>query len=170
MKLITAILCAAVGLHCAAEEENHSITITPLLKSGFGKMIEIEGRIVDDNDTRLRAHLGKQLIQVERVGSIALPQPVVIELLVFPWANIPIPERGTFVRLRGYETGGFVGIPTEAFKDVDSVACTDHHFNSQFQVTKLLDQAKPQQSGTEQSTPRSKSDSESNAAPTRESK
>lgn len=122
MKLLLATLFAAVALQCAAEEQGEAITISPLLGVGFGKMTEIEGRIVDDRDTRLRAHLGKKLIEVRRVGTQTFPKQVVIELLVFGWADIPIPERGTVVRFRGYETGGFTGIPNEAFEGVPTVA------------------------------------------------
>ena len=144
MKLLLATFFAAMALHCVAEEQGDVITISPLLGVGFGKMIEIEGRILDDKDTRLRAHLGKKLIEVLRVGTHALPKPVVVELLVFGWTDIPIPKRGTVARFRGYETGGFTGIPNEAFEDVPSVATTAHHFQSQFQVTKLLEQTKAQ--------------------------
>ena len=136
------------------------MTISSLLGAGFGKMIEIEGRIVDDQDTRLRAHLGKKLIEVQQVGTHALPKPVLIELLVFRWTDIPIPVRGTVVRFRGYETGGFIGIPNEAFEDVPSVATTAHHFQSRFQVTKLLKQTKAQQGVAPQSATRSESKSE----------
>ena len=160
MKLLLATLIAAMTLHCAAEEQGDVITISPLLGAGFGKMIEIEGRIVDDQDTRLRAHLGKKLIEVQRVGTHALTKPVVIELLVFGWADIPIPERGTVARFRGYETGGFTGIPNEAFEDVPSVATAAHHFQSRFQVTKLLKQTEAQQGVAPQSATRPESDSE----------
>jgi hypothetical protein len=160
MKLLFATLFAAMTLHCASEEQGDAITISPMLGAGFGKIIEIEGRIVDDQDTRLRAHLGKKLIEVQRVGTHALPKPAVIEVLVFGWTDIRIPERGTVVRFRGYETGGFTGFPNEAFEDVPSVATTAHHFQSQFQVTKLLNQTKAQQGVTPQSATRSVSDSE----------
>ncbi|MBB5350484.1 hypothetical protein HNR46_000712 [Haloferula luteola] len=140
MKLLHAILFAATALHCAAEDQGEGISISSQLGAGFGKMIEIEGRIVDDQDTRLRAHLGKKLIEVKRVGTHALTKPIVIELLVFGWIDISIPERGTVARFRGYETGGFTGIPNEAFEDVPFVPTTAHHFQSRFQVTKLLKQ------------------------------
>lgn len=148
MKLFHAILFAVMALYCAAEEQDDAITVSPLLGAGFGKMVEIEGWIVDDHDTRLRAHLGKKLIEVKRVGAHELPKPVVIEVLVFRWTDISIPERGTFVGFRGYETGGFTGIPNDAFEDVPAVATTAHHFQSQFQVTKLLKQTKAPQSAT----------------------
>ena len=70
MKLLVISLFAMMALHCAAEDqEKRSVTITPVLAKGFGEMIEIEGRIVDDRDTRRRAHLGKKLIEVRRVGT-----------------------------------------------------------------------------------------------------
>ena len=169
MRLLLAILFALLALQCAAEDQGDVITISPLLGGGFGKVIEIEGQIVDEQDTRLRAHLGKKLIEVRQVGTRALPKPMVIELLVFPWTDIEIPERGTVVRFRGYETGGFSGIPSEAFEDIPSVATTAHHFQSWFRVTKLLKQSKAQQGVAPQSATRAESKPEGGDKPQPES-
>jgi hypothetical protein len=145
MKLLLMALLAASALPCSAENKKEPIAISPLLSTEFGKLIEIEGRIVDNTDTRLRAHLGKKLLEVHRVGTVELKQPVVIELLVFGFTDIKIPARDARVRLRGFETGGFTGIPNEAFKDIPAVATPDHHFESRFQITKLLPESNTQQ-------------------------
>lgn len=138
------VFLVSSALPSSAGDKKESIAISPLLSTEFGKLVEIEGKIVDDSDTRLRSHLGKTLLEVNCVGTIELKQPIVIELLLFGWTEIKIPARGTRVRFRGYETGGFTGIPNEAFADIPSVATTDHHFESRFQITKLLPVSKAQ--------------------------
>ncbi len=140
MKHTLGMLLFAVSLSMtSAEDEKKPITITPMLGAEFGKIIEIEGKIVDDTDTRQRADLGKRLIEVNRVGDIKLKNPVVVELIVFSFTDIVIPARGTQVRFRGYESGGFSGIPTDTFKDVGLVSSTDHQFENWFQITKRLE-------------------------------
>jgi hypothetical protein len=145
MKLILIVLLVASSVACSAEDKNKPITISPLLSTEFGKLIEIEGKIVDDTDTRHRADLGKKLLEVHRVGTVELKQPVVMELMVFGFTDIEIPARGTIVRFRGYETGGFTGIPRAAFEDIPSVSTTDHHFEVRFQITKLLPKIQSEQ-------------------------
>jgi len=108
------------------------------LGADFGKMIEIQGKIVDDRDTRMRAHMGKKLLQVQSVAGEKLETPVILKLQVFSFTDIKIPPRGTMVKFRGYETGGFTGIPHEAFDDIPRVATTEFHFDTWFQVTKRI--------------------------------
>ncbi|QDT44730.1 hypothetical protein Pan241w_48460 [Gimesia alba] len=149
MKLITVLttlvaMIISVPLS-AAEDDKNPTTITPSLGAGFGKIIEIEGKIVDDTDTRLRSHLGKKLIKVHTVNTRRLAKPVVIELTKFSFAGTKIPVRGNQVKLRGYETGHFAGIPNKAFADIPQVATTNFHFQSVFQVTKRLKPAQVQQ-------------------------
>lgn len=137
--ILSTLFIAAFSPHFAtAEDKNNSITITPILGAGFGKIIEIEGKIVDDTDTRIRSHLGKKLIKVHLVGTRQLNKPVVIELERFSFAGMKIPGRGNQVKLRGYETGYFSGIPNKAFSDIPQVATTNFHFRSVFQVTRNL--------------------------------
>ena len=139
MKTFAAItIFFAVSQFGCAEEEKKAVSIMPLVATEFGKIIEIEGKIVDDTDTRLRSHLGKTLIEVDRVGDATLPKPVVIELVGFSVAKVEIPARGTRVRFRGYESGSFVGNPQRAFDDIPRVATTEHHFESNFQITARL--------------------------------
>ncbi|WP_367874640.1 hypothetical protein [Luteolibacter sp. Populi] len=123
----------------ALAEEEDAATIAPSLGAKFGVIMEIEGRVVDDRDTRQRSDLGKTLIEVHYVGEKKLPTPVVIGLATFTFADVKIPERGAWVRFRGYESGGFTGIPKAAFADLPSVATAGHRFVCEFQLTKALD-------------------------------
>ena len=162
--LLIILLIAHTTLPMRADEDKKTTVLTSRLGSAFGKIIEIEGKIVDDRDTRLRSHLGKKLLEVYHVGKRKLEKPVVIELGVFSFTDIKIPNRGTQVRFRGYETGYFVGIPRKAFKDIPIVATTNHHFQSRFQITKRLEPTKAEQdgSGKPATAPQSKSQNNKN--------
>ena len=146
--LLLMLLLGLSSHHGIADEDKKPIELSPRLGSGFGKLIEIEGKIVNDRDTRLRAHLEKKLLEVDRVGERRLANPIVMELSVFSFTEIKIPVRGTRVRFRGYETGGFTGIPREAFEDIGLVATTNYHFQSRFQITKRLKLTKAEQGAT----------------------
>jgi len=127
--LLFTLICFIPALWSA---EPPSIPKQGILGTGFGEITEITGTIVD---TGSKADSGKKMLQVQSVAGQKLETPVIIELRVFSFTDIKIPSRGT-VQLRGYETGGFRGIPDEAFKDIPRVATTGYHFNSSFQVTK----------------------------------
>ncbi|MFH2044875.1 MAG: hypothetical protein ABIK92_06995 [Pseudomonadota bacterium] len=144
MRIISIILSFAIISTVAAwaDEKPFAVSIKPRLGLVFGKLIEIEGRIVDDTDKHLRVHLGKKLISIHSIGDRDLASPVIMELRIFTFTSVTIPKRGVWVRFRGYETGGFSGIPYDAFKDVPVVATDDHHFESFFQVTKKLKPSK----------------------------
>lgn len=137
MRILIVVGMLMSWLPCAAATEE-GVVLKARLLAGFGKMIEIEGRIVTDEDTRQRAHLGKNLIEVQWVGEKKLNKPVVMLISMFGFAKFELPKRGSLVRFRGYETGGFSGIPKGAFEDIPTVATTDHHFQSWFQITKEL--------------------------------
>ena len=49
-------------------------------------------------------------------------------------AQVAKPVLGRSFKYVGYETGGFTGVPQEAFKFVPAVATTSHRFNHSFQV------------------------------------
>jgi hypothetical protein len=157
MRVLSIILLFAIFSVAAvwAGEGPIVVSIKPRLGSAFGTLVEIEGRIVDDRDTHLRSHLGKKLILIHSVGDREPASPIIMELRVFSFTSVTIPERGMWVRFRGYETGGFTGIPENAFKDIPEVATTHHHFESYFQVTKNLEpsRAEPRGAAGKQLTP-----------------
>ena len=130
--LLFTLICFTPTLWSA---EPLSIPKQGKLGTGFGEITEITGTIVD---TRRKADSGKKMLQVQSVDGKNLETSVFLELHVFRFTDIKIPARGAMVKLRGYETGGFRGIPNEAFKDIPRVATTDFQFNSSFQVTKRI--------------------------------
>ncbi|MBU1054156.1 MAG: hypothetical protein KKC46_10040 [Proteobacteria bacterium] len=147
MRILSIIISVAIisTITLWVDGNLYAVSINPRLGSAFGKLIEIEGRIVDDRDTHHRAHLGKKLISIQSADDHDLASPIVMELQVFTFTSVTIPKRGVWVRFRGYETGKFTGIPDEAFNDIPEVPSTDHHFESFFQITKKLKPSKPNQ-------------------------
>ncbi|MBK1884026.1 hypothetical protein JIN85_16525 [Luteolibacter pohnpeiensis] len=128
-----------------SKDAGKALTLKSVLGAGFGEIIEIEGKMIDDSDTRTRAHLGKKLMSVTTIGDKELENPVMIELQAFSFSKFKFPEHGATMRIRGYETGTFVGIPQRAFEDIPQVATTDYHFESHFQVIALLAKNNPEQ-------------------------
>ncbi|QDT29485.1 hypothetical protein [Gimesia panareensis] len=139
-----AILLAFCNSLPAADKEDLSV-IRPLLGHGFGNIIEIEGRMKYAEKANSKAWRKQKRMIVHKVGDRKLEQPVMITLETFSFAGILLPDNGTPVRLRGYETGRFGGIPGKAFVDIPQVATTNFHFESVFQVTKLLEAGKAAQ-------------------------
>ena len=119
-------------------EDADERAITPKLGAKFGEIIEIEGIVVGDDEPRMKKHASADLIRVLNVSDRKLEDSILIEFLTFGFAPIDIPEGGTLVRLKGYETGGFRGIPQKAFDDIPTVATTGFHFESLFQAIKRL--------------------------------
>lgn len=136
-RIITfAVIMMLVNL-TAAEDQQDFKTLTPLLGEGFGKIIEIEGRVVYPKPGPKR-YLRKKWISVDRIGARRLTKPLSIELATFGFARTLIPASGTQIKIRGYETGHFSGIPNKAFADIPQVANRGFGFKSIFQVTKIL--------------------------------
>ena len=136
MKNILYILLLLASVNAIAD--NTEIKIHPRLGHNFGDIIEIEGTINTGEDTRMKADQGKVLLFIKKVNGKNTIRPMIIELRTFSFAGTVLPKRHTIVKLRGYETGSFTGIPKEAFKDIPSVSTTTHYFKSIFQVTKVL--------------------------------
>jgi hypothetical protein len=118
---------------------NH-LTVTDLEKKSLlgqlghplGKIITIAGVV------RQRALWSKaspsDVLSVEAVNDRPLAQPITIEFNLLMTAQVAKPVLGRSFKYVGYETGGFTGIPQEAFKFVPAVATTGYRFNTSFQV------------------------------------
>jgi hypothetical protein len=74
------------------------------------------------------------LLKVEAINDRLLPKPVLMPFTVFETAQIAKPILGRSFRYMGYETGGFTGVPSAAFKLVPAVATTNHHFEAMYQI------------------------------------
>lgn len=74
------------------------------------------------------------VLRVETVNDRPLPQPITIRFTIFPTAQISKPVLGQSFTYVGYETGGFTGVPTAAFKWVPAIATTGFEFETRYQI------------------------------------
>jgi hypothetical protein len=113
--------------YCTANDQQ----IVGHLGHPLGKIVTISGKV-------RQAGVGSKSLQdvlfVEVVNGIRLAQPVEIEFDLFVTAQVPKPLLGRSFSYVGYETGGFTGIPSAAFKYVPAVATTDYRFTTSFQI------------------------------------
>jgi hypothetical protein len=68
------------------------------------------------------------VLSIEAVNDRPLPKPVTMPFQTFATANVAKSFLGQTFRYVGYETGGFSGVPAEAFKWVPAVSSADYHF------------------------------------------
>jgi hypothetical protein len=107
-----------------------------LLAVPLGKVVTIDGEVVDGATLRMKAFDGVLLLQVSTVDGQKLPEPCAIR---FGWfATADAKKLKGRVKLVGYETGQFTGVPGDAFQHIAPVASQKFHFESSFVVLKAL--------------------------------
>jgi hypothetical protein len=99
----------------------------------FGKVTTISG-IISQAALGSKADKFDLVLSIKTVNDRALAKPITMRFKIFERAKVARPVLGQTFRYVGYETGGFVGIPAEAFKWVEPVATTDHRFESFYQI------------------------------------
>jgi hypothetical protein len=102
----------------------------------LGKIVTIEADMVDGGQLSDKALEGVTLLKVRSVDGQSVREPI---FLRFSWFETvpPAPLSGR-VRLVGYETGAFTGVPAEAFAYIPPVASQSFHFESAFIVLKAM--------------------------------
>lgn len=149
MKIVMASLATVMTLvnSSSAEDDQVYMTISSKLGQGFGKVIEIEGKVFIPPNKGQKGYLRKKMIEVRRIGTRRLTKPLVIELATKKSALIIIPASDTQVKLRGYESGYFSGTPHTVFAKIKPVVAgaSGFGFVHIFEVTKLLEPEKAQQ-------------------------
>jgi len=103
------------------------------LHEPLGTVMTVQGVIVDG---RRKRDSGKKMLHVQRINGRATQEDFIIEVQK-GWteigADVSDPKYGMSLEFKGYETGGFVGTPTEALKGLSlRPAVTDHHFLTWF--------------------------------------
>ncbi|MDX2109176.1 MAG: hypothetical protein SFY80_02940 [Verrucomicrobiota bacterium] len=107
-----------------------------MLGEPLGKVVTIDGEIIDGRTLRNKSYDGVKLLQVSEVNGQKLDKSRCIQFIWFTTANSKkIKGR---VKLIGYETGEYTGVPHEAFKYVDLVAAEGFQFVSTFIILKSL--------------------------------
>jgi hypothetical protein len=118
------------------DDLNSRGAVIGLLAVPLGKVVTIEAEIVDGTKLRAKALDGVALLQVTAVNGQKLTEFRVIR---FNWfATADAKKLKGQVKLVGYETGCFAGVPGEAFLHIEPVATEGFHFESSFVVLKAL--------------------------------
>ena len=115
----------------------YKVKILGFLGYPLGKVIQIEGEILDDSK-KSKADEGKTLFKVSSVEGKDLKEPFTISLTLFSFVSPQTPlNPGKKLKIIGYEDGSLTGIPSDAFKHIPRVATTDYHFETFFRVLKV---------------------------------
>ncbi|MDH4129391.1 MAG: hypothetical protein OEV44_11580 [Spirochaetota bacterium] len=115
---------------------NYKTLVIGSLGKPLGKIITIEGSIIDGESTRTKEDSGKLLLEVYLVDGVKLKKPVIINYSTFSWASIKNIRANNKFKYIGYETGGMTGIPDDAFKYIPRVATKSYGFSVYFQICK----------------------------------
>ena len=114
-----------------------TVLVRGRLGQTLGKVITIEGRDVGRDYQRPKGEQNDHLFRVTKVEGQALPEPRIIRLDFFRFRSVRPPGEGEQRTLRGYEDGGFTGIPAAALKETKTMPqTTSWHFTTFFQVMK----------------------------------
>jgi hypothetical protein len=102
----------------------------------------IEGVVIDPKP-RAKADDGATLLQVDKVDGQPLAKAAVFHFS--PWRSdvADTPATGARFKYRGYETGGFVGIPHGAYEYELMPAATSYHFATHFTILRDEQNPKP---------------------------
>ena len=125
-----------------AEEERMSVSdlasVVGMLGQPLGTVVTIEGVVVEDDYRRMKEDQGKTLLKVEKVDGVVLEGEVILSLTQYAWTSPFLFEPGKRFELVGYESGGFTGIPEEAFDHIPQVTTTGFGFEVWFQLVKVV--------------------------------
>jgi hypothetical protein len=95
----------------------------------LGKIVTIEGVFADGNLTKMKMDDGWILVRVRVVDGKRLEKERVFQYEQSRKASPKVDSEFKFI---GYETGGFTGIPGDAFKYTLPVATTGYGFTTSF--------------------------------------
>lgn len=108
--------------------------VLPKLGARFGTLVTVEGTVFPGADLRMKALESVLMLEVTSVNDKRLNSSVTLELRTLAGRDV----RGGAVRLVGFESGGFGGIPSEAWNFTPPMATTEFSFRHHFVVVKQL--------------------------------
>jgi hypothetical protein len=118
----------------------HNRPVIGRLDRPLGTIVVVEGVVADGSYTKAKGDEGQTLLRVRAVNGKRLAE----EQVFYFGALLERPEKprvGTTFNYSGYETGGFVGLPTKAFDYVGLIAIPGYAFMTNFVVLRV--EAKP---------------------------
>lgn len=108
--------------------------VNGLLGHPLGTIVTVEGRYLDGDSTRLRELSGVFLLVIEKVNGQRLKSPARLRFNSAPGGAQLTAQGDAPFHIVGYESGGFRGLPHNAFDYMPAVATTEFHFESNFTV------------------------------------
>lgn len=100
------------------------------LGAPLGKVITVAAEIVDGNTLKRKAMMGVWMLRIKRVGEQTSNELMLVEGVELPKTH------GASIKLIGYETGQFIGTPSEAFKHIPAIATRGFSFETHFVALK----------------------------------
>jgi hypothetical protein len=113
---------------------NKSVRIRGALGRPLGEILNIRGKIIENNLWKPTSAMEELLLEVSIVDGEPLTKPVLLPFTIFPWCGCETPEPLEPFHYIGYETGEMTGIPSGAFDYMPRVAARDFGFTVYFQV------------------------------------
>ncbi|MFA6431340.1 MAG: hypothetical protein WCV91_03020 [Candidatus Margulisiibacteriota bacterium] len=120
-------------------EIGNKIQVIGELGFPLGEIIRIQGEVPAKLPKQSMAGEGKVFLNVTAVNDIQLKSPKLIRIDPLGIASIKKPEMNKTMKYIGYETGEFVGIPSQAFKYIPQATTSGYHFEIFFQILKEVE-------------------------------
>jgi len=118
------------------EALNAPQTVIGKLSMPLGTVVKIEGIIEPLPASHPKGAEEFEWLRVDTLNGTALKNGILLNCKWF-WPTEKSVLKGR-VSIVGYETGGFEGVPTAAFRYIPPVGSTDFYFESYFMVLKKL--------------------------------
>jgi hypothetical protein len=118
------------------EDLNAPNRVVGKLTVPLGRVVSVEGEIIEGTQPRTKSLDGVLLLQVRSVNGQKLKVPCVLVARWFTTADSK--KLKGRVKLVGYESGEFTGVPVDAFSHILPIASEDFHFESFFVVLKSI--------------------------------
>lgn len=146
------LLLACVGSAIAGEiqsvpldEFGKRFQLVGMLKRPMGVSVTVQGVVVDGP---FKGYEGGANLRVQRIDGLATQED--IQICIEPYFNkwgekalagcgiaLPPLDMGKTYEMEGYETGGYVGVPAEAYRKAGAIIqTTGHYFRERFVVYK----------------------------------
>ena len=100
----------------------------------LGEIVAIEGIVADEEYTRRKADTGETLLRVQAVNGKPLKRETLFHFDPVEGADIKKPSAGIRFKYIGYETGGFSGLPEEAFDYIPRLQTKGYSFTTSFVI------------------------------------
>lgn len=107
-----------------------------LLGYNFGEIITLEGQLAPEGKSK--SDLGKTYFIVKKVNGKPLKEESMIQVEGYALNNLKTFQGRPSLKIKGYESGRYEGIPEAAFQDLPMMSTSTFHWKSIFEVIKII--------------------------------